>query len=403
MNAPLLDTRGIVVVLIYLLSLLGLGFLANRASKESNLKDYYLAGSSLGIVGLFFTLYATQYSGTSLFATPGKAYRGGVIALSMLFGMMGIIFVYSVIGPTLIAYQRTSICDGGDFVLWRFENKGLLVMMNIVFIITLTNYTLANLKAIGFLLESATGGGVSFAAGICLVCWIMAMYESLGGMRSVVWTDIIQGVLLMFGCLLVFIFLQAFHEPERMITPKVFTSEVKSFFSHSTNTGNFVSLSLLIALGAAVYPQAIQRIYAATDVPTLRRSYQMLLLMPLVTVLPLILIGMSATEWFPDLSPQESERVVILAINQLAEQLPTVSWLLILYLSAAIAAIMSTIDSALLSLGSIVSKDIIARRFRNFDDRRLSSVQSTVDLGVNVDHGCARDSVATDNLDINGV
>ena len=89
-----LDSTGVALVFTYMLSLLVIGAWARRASAESSLRDYYLAGGSLGVFGLFFTLYATQYSGISFFALPDKAYRDGVMAAAFIFGVMGIVLVY---------------------------------------------------------------------------------------------------------------------------------------------------------------------------------------------------------------------------------------------------------------------------------------------------------------------
>ena len=375
MQSFTLDDKGIALVFCYLLSLLVIGFLARRASRESSLKDYYLAGSSLGVISLFFTLYATQYSGNSLFALPGKAYREGVMAGAFIFGVMGIVLVYQLYAKRLhkLAQQHQFI-SVGDFVFWRYQSKALLFVVNLVLIATLVTFILGNLKAVGLLIESASNGSISFAQGIIVLCVIMAVYEVLGGMRGVIWTDIIQGLMLMGGCLVIFFFLATTREQGVISDPSQLTSAAGDFFAQSLNTTRFISLVLLIAFGAAVYPQAIQRIYAARDISTLQRSYLAMFFMPLLTTLPIFLIGMSAAEWFPDLNRGESEQVVIYAINELVTTHQNLDWLLVLYIGAAIAAIMSTIDSALLSMGSIFSKDIIMQRHPELSQKQLHRI-----------------------------
>ena len=61
----------------YLLSLLGIGWLAKRARRADTLKDFYLAGNGFGFTVLFLTLFATQYSGNAFFAFTGATYRIG--------------------------------------------------------------------------------------------------------------------------------------------------------------------------------------------------------------------------------------------------------------------------------------------------------------------------------------
>ncbi|MEM8662085.1 MAG: sodium:solute symporter family protein [Pseudomonadota bacterium] len=367
-----LDESGITLVVVYLCSLLFIGYLANRARREASLKDYYLAGGSLGVVGMFFTLYATQYSGNSFFALPGKAYREGIMATAFIVGIMSVVLVYLTYAPRLhrIAKQQQFI-SVGDFIRWRYDSTALLVTVNTIFLVTLITFILGNLKAVGLLLDTATAGMIPFTAGIILVCLIMAIYETLGGMRSVVWTDIIQGLMLMSGSLLIFVSLLIARDDGVMNQPTQLLAATGEFFAQPLLTIELFSLIALFAFGAGVYPQAIQRVYAARSVGVLKRSYLFMFFMPLVTTAPLFLIGMSAADWFPDLQGSDTEQVVIYAIGDLLEGGGYLRWLLPLYLGAAIAAIMSTIDSALLTMGSIINKDMIASKRPGLSQSRL--------------------------------
>lgn len=375
MESALLDTNGLIAIGFYLLSLLAIGWTANRASKEDSLKDYYLAGSSLGPVALLFTLYATQYSGNTLFAVPGKAYRQGFIGLSVVLAVMAIVLVYFTFAPRLnkLAKQHRFI-SLGDFIRWRFNSKALLIAVNVIGIITLVTYALGNFKAVGLLLETASGGAVPFAYGILILAAVMAVYESLGGLRGVIWTDILQGSLLFFGCLLLFFAVAQLNGPESITNPAVFAEKLGVFFTEEIDWPSFLSILVLIAVGAAVYPQAIQRIYIARDDKALKRSYSLLFIMPLLTTLPMILVGISVSEWRPDLPSAESENVIIHAVEHITGAYPSLAWLMILYLGAAVAAIMSTIDSALLSLGSTITKDMIEPKVANLTERKLHRI-----------------------------
>lgn len=346
-------------MLAYLSSLVVIGWWANRASRESSARDYYLAGSSLGFVSLFFTLYATQYSGNTLLAAPGKAYRTGFDGLAIVFAIMGVVLVYASFAPAMNRLARQhGFITVADFVRWRYASKPLLIAVNVILVATLVTYALGNFKAIGLLLESVSGGLISFPLGILLLALVMGFYESIGGMRGVVWTDVLQGVMLLLGCLVIF-FSVAYVSPENSITRlPVFIATLGHYFREDIQPASFISLVVLIAVGAAVYPQAIQRIYAARDAAVLRRSYRLMFFMPLITTLPMLLVGMSVAQWQPGLALTDSEGVVIIAIQHVVEKLPALSWLLILCLAAALAAIMSTIDSALLSLGSILTRDL---------------------------------------------
>ena len=63
----------------------------------------------------------------------------------------------------------------------------------------LANYILENLVAMGHGVEAISGGRLNFMQGVLLLVGVMLIYESLGGMRSVAWTDVVQGSLLLVG------------------------------------------------------------------------------------------------------------------------------------------------------------------------------------------------------------
>ncbi len=79
MNAPELPfgPGALAVAGIYVLSLLGIGAYAYSKRRDQSLSDFYLAGRNMGVVVLLLTLYATQYSGNTLFGFSGAAYREG--------------------------------------------------------------------------------------------------------------------------------------------------------------------------------------------------------------------------------------------------------------------------------------------------------------------------------------
>ncbi len=379
MDLAILNTSGLIAIFAYLASLLIIGWAANRSAQESSLKDYYLAGSSVGTLSMFFTLYATQYSGNTLTAVPGNAYRTGLSGLSVVVAIIGVVLIYFTFAPKLNRVAREqSFVSIGDFIKWRFDNKALLVAVNSIAVITLMTYALGNFKAVGLLLENASGGQISFAAGILILAGVMAVYESLGGVRGVIWTDILQGSLLFAGCLFLFFAAASLNGPDSITNPAVLANQLGTYLAEDVDPLKILSLIILIAVGAAVYPQAIQRIFIARDPATLKRSYIPLLFMPFLTTLPMILVGISVAEWLPDLDRGQSENVIIYAVGHIMQAYPALSWLLVLYLGASIAAIMSTIDSALLTLGSTVTKDMIAVSGRELSERQLHRISRTV-------------------------
>lgn len=98
----MLDNAGMAMASLYLLPMPLIGAAAKRTSREATLKGFYLAGSSLGVASLFFSRYATQYSGDSLLGVPGEAYRKGFSALAVVVAVMGIAIVQRFLSPSRV-------------------------------------------------------------------------------------------------------------------------------------------------------------------------------------------------------------------------------------------------------------------------------------------------------------
>ena len=353
------STTSIIVFSLYFVILLFLGYMGKQAKKENSLADFYLAGHSMGFITLLLTMYATQYSGNSLIGFPAKAYRSGFDFFVSISFMVGIIAVFWLFAPRLQQLaQRHHYITPGDYLQQRYRSRLLVLALNIIFIITLAIYILTNLKAMGYVVETATAGNVSFAQGILFLSLIMVIYESLGGMRSVAWSDAMQGITLFLGCVIIFTVIEYHYGGMQLITEKLHTLRPEFWQAPTFNEQvSWFSLLLLIAFSISIYPHAIQRIYAAKNAQVLKKSLQWMLLMPWITTLLVFIIGLIGITQFPHLNKAESEHIMLYLINDLATLTPLMKLLMIIFIAAAIAAIMSTVDSALLSISSLIAQD----------------------------------------------
>jgi SSS family transporter len=362
-NISLLDTTGIVFMGVYLLSLLIIGIVGRLARKEDSLADFYLSGRGMGLFVLFLTLYATQYSGNTLIGMAGKSYRQGYVFIVSVTFMMSVIGAYMIYAPKLHRLSKKHrYITVGDYVQHRFGSTVLTMFITIVCIIAVGSYILTNLKAIGYIVEATTGGRVTFVQGIIALSLIMVVYETLGGMRSVAWTDAIQGILLIAGCIFIFCAIEYQYGGISAVAEKLSSSH--SNLWHPPDLAQkrlWLSTIIIIFFGISIYPQAIQRIYAAKDAKTLRRSFQIMVFMPIVTTFFLIMVGIVGLNRFPGLDKQGSEKITLLLLNDLSVNIPGIKYFIILFLSAAVAAIMSTVDSALLAISSLFTQDIYRR------------------------------------------
>lgn len=360
MNEGLFGGGGLIFLSVYLLALIAVGIAGRKARKENSLSDFYLGGRSMGLFVLFLTLYATQYSGNTLIGFAGSAYRQGYYFIVSVTFMMAVIGAYMVYAPRLqILASRHSFITLGDFIQHRFGSRTLTAIASMLCIAALGNYVLSNLKAIGFIIEAATGGAIPFIYGIIILSVVMLIYETLGGMRSVAWTDAIQGILLFIGCATIFVLIEMYYNGVSGAAEKLMSTRV-DLWSPPTAIQNVTWLSTLaiVFFGISIYPHAIQRIYAAKNARTLRRSLQIMVFMPLFTTFFMIVVGVVGAAVFPDLDRADSERITLLLLGDMAAKIPGADIVVIVFITAAIAAIMSTVDSALLAISSLFTQDI---------------------------------------------
>lgn len=359
MSESLLGENGNVFLLIYLASLIGIGVIGMLQSKENSMKDFYLGGSSFGVGVLFLTMYATQYSGNSLIGFAGSAYRNGWFFLVSVTFMVAIVGGYLLYAPKLYPLaKKEGFITIGDFIRFRYANQWLTNTIVFIAIFALCNYMLTNLKAIGYILDVVTGGSIGFSEGIIAMAIIMVIYESLGGMRSVAWTDAIQGILLLAGVLIIFVVIWLHYGSLAMNAQTLLALKPHFYADPSlTDQTRWVSILIMIFFGISVYPQAIQRIYAAKNTRTLKRSFQLMVIMPILTTLPLIVIAIIGAAHFPGLDKAGSEQIILLMLSKLSH-IEGMSYVITLFIAAAVAAIMSTVDSAMLAIASLFTQDI---------------------------------------------
>ncbi|RLA68930.1 MAG: hypothetical protein DRG24_09315 [Epsilonproteobacteria bacterium] len=317
MDNAMLSQTGIYFLLGYLASMILVGVAGKFASKEESMKDFYLGGAGFGVGILFLTMYATQYSGNSLIGFAGSAYRSGWFFLVAVTFMVAIVGGYLLYAPRLYPLAKAKgFITVGDYIHYRYNHKWLTYIIVAIGIFALSNYMLTNLKAIGYILQTVTGGWIGFSEGIIAMAIIMVIYETLGGMRSVAWTDAIQGVLLFVGVIIIFAVVWV-HYGSLEANADLLMQIRTDFFDDPTPVQQiqWFSVLVLIFFGISVYPQAIQRIYAAKDEKTLKRSLQLMIVMPFLTTLPLIAIAVIGAAHFPDLNKAGSEQIILLMLT----------------------------------------------------------------------------------------
>lgn len=354
-----LGLNALYVLGVYMVVMIALGFLGRAKRKEQSLRDFYLGGSSFGFIVLFLTLFATQYSGNTLLGFSGQAYtQGGTYVVSIMFMILAIT-VYVTYGPRLFRLSRKyGYITPADFIYHRFGSHPLRIFSVCLLIWALANYILEQLVAMGQAVEAISDHRLTFMQGVFICVFVMLVYETLGGMRSVAWTDVVQGVILLVGlaCMVDIVLTTGGGLTEA--TRSILETEPKKMqVPAAPGIRQWFSTLILLGLGVALYPQGIQRFFAARSLGTLRRSLGLMAFMPFTTTLLAFLIGIIAISRFPNLGA-DSDKVTIYVLASAVDKSVFHYWMVVMIFAAVVAAIMSTADSVLLSMGSMFTKDI---------------------------------------------
>jgi Na+/proline symporter len=291
--------------------------------------------------------------------------------------MLSIIVAFHLLVPRLRPIAvRHGFVTPGDWVRHRFGDEGagraLQLAVAILMSVALLNFLFAQLKAMGVLVEQVTEGAVPYAWGVVVLAAMILFYETLGGMRAVAWTDAAQGILMLVGLVALLFWVLSEAGGLTELTLDIVAARPEAAWVPDTRERvNWASTIALMGLASVVYPQAIQRIYSARSGVTLRRSFALMTFMPLTTTLVVTLIGLAAIARFEGLGTVEADRVMPLLLASWAEAGVAATVAAIVVFLGALAAIMSTADSVLLSLGAMVSQDVLGRSGRDSETTRL--------------------------------
>jgi SSS family solute:Na+ symporter/sodium/pantothenate symporter len=134
----------------------------------------------------------------------------------------------------------------------------------------------------------------------------------------------------------------------------------------------WISWILIVGIGGALYPQAIQRIFAARSAKVLRTSLSIMAFLPLTTTLIAVLFGVTAAARLG--AGIDGDHVLTVVLSDIHGSSLIGRWIVVVLFSAILAALMSTADSVLLSLSSMVTKDFVAVARPEWSQRRLTHV-----------------------------
>ncbi len=362
---------------VYLVFLFIIGILSNRVQSSGLPDEHYIASGKLGLFTLFFTLFATIYSGNSLVGHPAEGYQRGLIwIMSIGFMIASVVMMHLVVPKLRILSSKHQFITPGDYLRVRFEGDHSLELLRIlialIMLFALSNFLFAQLKALGEMAELISGGLITYKMGMIGLSLVILWYESMGGMRAVAWTDTLQGILMLVGLtsLTIWVYHQVGGLDHLMHQLSSDYPDATTIPTSQTGLGWF-STMLYIGLASAVYPQALQRVFCAKSSKVLKCSLSMISLISCLTTSMIVFIGIGAITIIDANTITHQDQLLPALLIQYANAGVYQSFGAVLFLIACLAAIMSTADSVLLSFGSLFTRDLLGRTRRTKKETQL--------------------------------
>ncbi len=357
------DYSLLVGIFIYLAILMVIGVTAARRMK--GLDDFVLGGRRIGPLAAAISERASGESSWFLLGLPGAAYALG---FTQFWSVIGIAFGIFCSWTFLAVPLRRQTAKYGaltipDYFAARFGDKTRLLhiisMLIIIFFYTI--YVAAQFVGGGKLLNAAFG--LDFAWGLTLTAVIVMLYTILGGFLAVVWTDVVQGIMMALVALVLPIVgivklggPLLFSDRLQLLGPDFLTmnaGQTGAAFVFGVMLG-----SLSWGLGYLGQPHLLSRYMAIKSATDVRRGTLIAMIWVLIAYWGAAMIGIVGAGTFEQTLADQEQVMPLLARNLWP------GWIAGLMLAGAIAAMMSTADSQLIVVTSSIVEDVYVKLLR---------------------------------------
>ncbi len=316
-------------------------------------EEYYIANRSLSGAISALTYAATTYSAFMMVGLVGLAYMTGVGATGFeLMYFVGTLFLLSYYAPKIWHLSKEKgIISPTEFLKLHYGERTAKIA-TIVALVALIPYTSVQLIGVALILETA---GVNYIHGIIITAFLVCLWAFIGGLRGVAWTDAIQGIVMLLAAITTVLyisskinFLEFYKLGDLLYVPNRFWSFKK-----------FVALVLPWFFFALTNPQVFQRLFIPKNERALKRMVVLfglfgLLYTFLVTILGLELRLLTENNKFPQILDRDKVTPTLLAFLPLP--------ICLIVSLSILAAALTTANSIILSLSSMISRDVVSEK-----------------------------------------
>lgn len=198
-----LDTPDLVVIALFFACVVGLGIWKSRrtSAEKADSSDFFLAGRGLTWPLIGISIVAANISTEQMVGMAGQAAGSTGLAVSG-WQLLGSVFIVIIAMTLLPRFLRAGIYTMPEYLEYRYNGltRGIMAVLTVVI------YAVVMLPAVlysgGVTLRAVTG--LELEKAVWIIGLIGAGYAAVGGLKAIAWADLVQGLALLAGGLLVF-------------------------------------------------------------------------------------------------------------------------------------------------------------------------------------------------------
>ena len=200
----------LLAVIAYLALCIGVGLWSLRRTKSTS--DFFVAGRTLGMFVTAFAIFSSTMSGFGFVGGPGLMYSMGTSSIWIL----GTIVISNIIVLNLVAKRLRLVAELRecvslpDVAAARYGAESVRASVAIVILLGVLGYLATQILAMSIVLQGVLAdAGVlanpSLALCVAISCSVLIFYSVTGGIVASVYTDVIQGVIMVVASVFVFV------------------------------------------------------------------------------------------------------------------------------------------------------------------------------------------------------
>ncbi|MFV8818461.1 sodium:solute symporter family transporter [Haliea sp. E17] len=362
---PTLTTLDYAVIAGYVCVVIALCALVTRKSPDT--EELFLAGRSLGPAAIGLSLFASNISSTTLIGLPGAAWESGIsVANYEWMAALVLLFTAAFVVPVFIGKRITTI---PEVLEKRFSPALRKYLSAVSLFLSIVLDTAGSLYA-GALVLMLFFPHFSLAPTCAAMALFAGLYTAAGGLRAVVYTDVLQSIVLLAGSLILALLVFAEFDFSWATVSAAVDPEHLSLIRPLDDPalpwlGTLIGLPLLGFYYWTMNQYVAQRLLGARNVEAAARGAMLAAALKLLPLFLMVMPGAMATVLLPDL-----ERADTVFPRLIAEYAP--AGIAGLMLAGLMAAIMSSVDSTLNSASTLLMVDFVQPRHPTISSLQLA-------------------------------